>query len=649
MRSERRRRAVLIAVMLFAASACGGKSSSAPTTVPPPTSGATTSTTPPAPTTTSLTLGPGQTLHKVDATFQYGAFVVTIGDAVYDATAKTVALGVRFANIGDDWHDLLAQGTLSAGGVDSPLIYDTQSVPARTSVDTTVTASGFDTDPTAAGVLAWGRPDRDVPKVHLSDGSVDGGWLPTPFPLDAWGSIGKYSVHVTSGEIRSGFGAPDQQADPGQRVVRFTFDEWAAHQDPVNGFYPTEHLTLVGPDGTEISSDQSSDGVAPESWSAQAGHWIEFPVPASFSGNYRLMLTSLSSKGFSTFHPELLEKAPIEVVLPAVVSRKAAPTSVPEPDLSKLSTTAQATGTSPVQLTLTPQVLNVPGFAITPTTFSWDPTAKTATLSGTATVIEANDNVPAGAPPTTQSPSTTALSANGAVSAAGSLLDAPPQLDFAVVLQSAHHNFAGTITTPPTVDRGVTASLSIEFANVDRLDPTDLSIAMGSMHSTPSTLPLTARAAFAQYPPEPKSASVTAATVSAGVWSMHVVSYRLGRLLTAPSPAPGQLDLELTIDVTISPNAPPKALGLSFRPVAQVFMARSDGYLGQAVADGGLVQFQPGETHRERVLFHVPDSFTPGTLGVVLRGGDELADVTTDVFPETTFTAMLTGSSALRP
>jgi hypothetical protein len=625
-----RRRVAVIAAAVLVAAGCSGSSAKGAPVAPGPTA----TKAPPGPARTSppttQALRPGQTRHHVGAVFEYGSFLVTIGESVYDASTKTLALGVRYSNLGGQWHDFLAQGTVTDGSFQAPLLSNTGTVPARLFVDTTVTAEGFDHDPTATGTVTWGRPDRDTPIIHLADGHVDGGWLPTPVAIDTWGSQGKYTVHVTGAKVLSGFPATDVQADPGSRVLHLDFDEWAAHQDPVNGFYPVEHLTLQRPDGTTVETDQSSDGIAPVSWTALAGQWIEFPVAADPAGDYRLLLTSLSTKGMSTFHPELLEKASLSFTIPKVASAGAPTDPVPGPSVDLTALGAVPPAATALDLALTVNPINVPGFTFAPQHLHWDPAAKTAELTGAASLIEANDN-------------TAPADATSAPGAAASLLDAPPVFDFSVVLASQHRMYTGTIDPMDPIVAGKPAPVTIRFDLVDRLDAADVSLAMGSNHSNPSTLPLVPGGALPQYPPDPRDAAVTDPTVTAGVWSIHVVSYRVGRLLGSTPPPPGQLDLEFTVDVTIAPNAPPKALGLSFRPSVQVFLARSDGYLQQAIADGGLVQFQPGETHRERVLFHVPDAFRPGPMGVVLRGGDETADVTTDVFPETTFTAVLAG------
>jgi hypothetical protein len=107
------------------------------------------------------------------------------------------------------------------------------------------------------------------------------------------------------------------------------------------------------------------------------------------------------------------------------------------------------------------------------------------------------------------------------------------------------------------------------------------------------------------------------------------------------APPPGQLDLEVAFDVTASPDAVVRSLGLSFAPVRQLFRSGFDGYLQQAVADSGLVFYETGQTQRQTATFRVPDSFQPGTYGFALRGYDEVADVTVDSSVEVTFGAQL--------
>ncbi len=576
-----------------------------------------------------LALGPGQILHHLGAAYEYGGFLVRLGDAVYDETHKTLAVGVRYTNIGGEWHDALGQAELRDGDNTSALLTEPVTVPPGQSAEKTVTFPNLIRDPTATATLLWGRPDRTVTKVRLADGKVLAGWTPTPVKIDGWVRVGKYGVHVTGGRVLSGFLNLDAEADPSLRVLRLDFDEWAAAEDPVNGFYPVEHLSLKQPDGTVAQTDQSSDGIAPVSWTADAGHWIEFPIAAKAAGRYQLMLTSLSTKGFSTFHPELLERSALDFTLPEVAPSPLSPAEPPRPDLSVFASGAPVAPAKAFHLALHGSAVNVPGFLFQPTRIAWDPVAKTADLTGTATVLERRDSAPADT-----------STAPGAVAG---LLDTPPQFSFSALLGSAGQWYTGIVSGPTEVDPAKPAVVTIQFLRVDSLDPKDLALAIGSNHGSASTVPLTDGSAIGLYPPLPVEAKVTAPAVTAGEWTITMRSYRLGRLQTTLPPPPGRTELELTMDVTIAADAQAKALGLSFRPSVQVFLSRPDGYLQQAVGDGGLVQFGPGETHRESVVFHVPDSFRPGPLGVVLRGGDETVDVTTDAFPETTFKAVLAG------
>ena len=582
-----------------------------------------------SPATTVPRLGPGQVLHHIGATFEYGGFMVTIGNSVYDSSQKKLAVAVRYTNIGGQWHDSIPQAELRDAGTVSPLITEPVTVPPGQTAEKTVTFPTLSRDPSATGKLVWGRPDRTVTSVRLADGKLLAGWAPTAVKVDGWARIGKYGVHVTGGRLLSGFLDLDVEADPTMRVLRLDFDEWAAAQDPVNGFYPVEHLSLQRPDGTVTQTDQSSDGIAPVSWTASAGHWIEFPVAAKSAGRYQLLLTSLSTKGFSTFHSELLERAAFTFTLSEVKATSSPLVDAPEPDLAVFASIPTSQSSKAVDVTLHGSAVNVPGFLFQPSRLTWDPVAKTADLAGTATVLERDDTGPA-------DPSTPAGVAAG-------LLDTPPQFSFSALLVSRGHWYTGIISGPTQVERGKPARVTIRFLSVDAFDPRDLGLAIGSPHGAASTVPLTKGSALGLYPPLPLESKVNAPTVTAGPWSITVRSYRLGRLQTTLPPPPGRTELELTMDVTIATNAQPKALGLSFRPSVQVFLSRPDGYLQQAVGDGGFVAFQPGETHRQNVVFHVPDSFRPGPLGVVLRGGDETVDVTTDIFPETTFTAVLAG------
>ena len=573
---------------------------------------------PPAPTTTApIELAAGQVLHHIGTTFQYGAFLVTIGDAVYDKAEGTLFIGARFRNLSSQWAQPETAAALTTGGTEYPLFGVVVDVPPARSADVTITVESLPADPAPAGTIAWGRPDRDQPVIALAgNGAGKNLFRPTPLAVDTWAAIGKYGVHVTGAEVLAGALDLNLQADPGQRFLRLTFDEFAARLDPVNGFYPVEHLTLVRPDGETVEGTESSEGFATLSWTAAGGNWIEFPIPADPAGRYELLLSSLSPKGFSTLHPELVERVSAPFRLGALqVAKAVADPTTPRPTLTSL--TEVTPGAKAVDVPLDAGVLNVPGFTFTPERLQWDPAAANATVTGTAKYIQ------------TESDDTTGI------------LDTDPQFSFTTLLASGGQFTNCAPDEPPTVPRGRPVEVVLQCPSTYALDPNAVGLLMGPRSTQASSIPLGPKSPVPAYPPAPIDAKITAPKVTAGDWTVQLVSYRVGLLQSAVFATPGRRQLEVRMKITASPSARVSALGLSFTSGKQVFLAGADGYLTQPVADSGLVSYEPGATHEQSVTFSVPDSFTGGDIALVLRSNSEVGEIGFDRFTETTFVAHL--------
>ena len=586
-----------------------------------------------------IALEPGQVRHDLNVQFQFGSFQVTIGTAVYDPAQQSLIAGVRLRNRSGAWQFVSLTSTLRNGAVSLPLIGDTADVPPGAATDMTVSFEPVSADPfTDGSSWVWGSDTVDQTVISLSDGSIEGGELPRDLPVEAWGSLGKYAVHVTGAQLLSGSLAFNVPPDLGERVLRLTFDVYTAHQDPVNGFYPVEHLTLVWPDGSTVQGVASSDGFSPVSWTATGSNWIDFPVERDAAGSYQLLLSSLSPAAMGTLHPDLIERSPIPfTIAPSdlaapVAPRVAPPSATPEgqppvPDLA--GQTGQTTPTEPVDLELAVGPMTVPTMMFQPTHFRWNPATQVATLTGQASQLA--------------DPASNVTDPN--LDLTGGLLDITPQFQFTHALATAGRFYTGVATQVTDVPAGPPVPVTIEFRGVRTLDPDDLGVYIGSRSAAAASLPLTAGSPVIAYPPVPLSNTVTAPSATAGDWTVQLISYRVGMMLVTPPPA-GQRQLELTFDVSVSPTAQVKALGLAFHPSVQLFLANADGYLGQAVADPTVLIFDPGATHRQTVVFNVPDSFVPGTLGLVLRGADETLDVTVETFVETTFVATLESSDS---
>ncbi|GAA2355947.1 hypothetical protein Cme02nite_48900 [Catellatospora methionotrophica] len=562
---------------------------------------------------TAQALAPGQVRHEVGVTFQYGSLLATVGDAVYDQQRAEYLLAVRYRNIGDAWADsnVLASLRMATGAVPmtSPGM---PRIPPRAVAEVTYTAQAVSADPTTGGRVVFGGEQREQAAVAL-DGAPSAVFTPTAQPLDVWLRNGKYTVHVTRARVLAGsIGALNQQAEPGRRVLRLDFDLFAHRFDPVNGFFPQEHLLLVPPGGGEpIQALDTSAGVIPRSWTLFGGNWADFPVPAAYPGDYRLRLSSVSTKGFATFHPDKIVYATAGLTIGA-----GAPSDAPGPDLPTpvpvLGAQPSAAVPSGFDVAVTTGTVNVPGFAFTPRRLRYDPTARTATLDGEARYLT-SDNADSTSP-----------------------LYVPPQFTFNVALVDGGRYHPGSVTGGMTVATTGTTPVTLRFDAVDRLAPDSAALLVGPSNSMASSLPLGDASTVPPYPTAVATGPVTAPPIVAGDWTVQVTSYRLGLLSSVPAPAPGTRQLELRMTVTCSPAARARALGLVFRPAGMVFLLATGGYLTQLVADGGIGDFQPGQTQELSVLFSVPDSFTPARLGLTVRGVDEVADLFTDKFAETT-------------
>lgn len=441
-------------------------------------------------------------------------------------------------------------------------------------------------------------------------------WVPADVAVDVWGGIGRYAVHLTGGRVQAADLAGSRQNAPGERTLRLVFDTYALTMDPVNGFYPVEHLELVRPDGEQVEGSGSSDGFAPASWTVTTENWIEFPVDADVAGDYEIRLTSQSPKAMGSLHPELIEHATMSFTLPEVVSGEAPAADVPRPEADPVDD-ADPTGATdaptPVDLDVSGPVINVGGFTYAPRRLTWDPDEAEATITGDVAYVQTvTDEQP------------------------GGVLDVPPTFSFTTALASGTNLFTGTIADLPAVPDEGTVEVDLVFLGVTSLDPTDLGLYLGPRSGMVSSAGLTPASPVPLYPPLPTTAAIEAEPAVARDWSVTLTGYRTGFLQSSTSPSPGRLELEVFLTVTCGPAATDLSSGLAFRPSAQLFMATADGYLIAATRDSGTSAFAPGETKQLSVTFEVSDAFQPGDLGFVLRSNDEVTarqDIVETTFP----------------
>lgn len=615
------RRLAAIALAASLATGCSGGGDD-----PPPTSAAPPTTTP-APTTTSLALSAGQVLHPQGAQFQYGATMVTIGDLVYDPERASALVGVRLQNLAGVWVFPELATALQLDGTELFGTYRSVELPPGISFDTTIEFAGLPGDPSEGGQLLWGRPDRARPVVDLSSGALVDGGGPSDVAVEGWASIGRHAVHVTGAQLMPGSLGLNQQVQPGESVLRVGFDAFSAVQDPVNGFYPPEHLTLRRSDGSVVEAIASSDGYAPVSWTTVSGQWAEFVVSESALAS-ELLVSSISPKALGTLFPDKIER----VALPLDIDMESASTwqrasalgvaPVPSLDIWNGASEPAAPFTQPLDV----EGINVPGFWVDPTELSYDPSTATAELDVdvTSLVVPAQE-----------------IDTSTAAGQAAGLLDVDPIFSFTVALSSSGLLSSGSIIGDASVPAGETRSFTVSFGAVTALSADDAAVLIGARSSQASSIPLGPDSTVPRYPARPSQRAITADPATADHWTVQLVSYRLGLFSPDQPPPAGMRELEVMLDVTAATDAPVKALGLGFRGSVQLFMESPDGYLIQPVADNRYVTFEPGATHRLPVTFRVSERFEPGSYRFVLRGADETADVTTNVWTETSFVADL--------
>jgi hypothetical protein len=570
---------------------------------------------PGVPRTTTRVLNADQTAHAIGASFEYGAFLVTFGELVYDAKLQQASIGARYTNLGTHWSQPEPRGSLTVEGIEHPVSGSSVDIPPRRSADLTITVSSVATDPVVAhATLRFGAEDRNQPIVHLDDGTVEHGLLRTDIALDGWAHLGKYTVHLTGAHLQAGNRDNNIQAPKGERLLRLDVDEYNNRADRVNGFGPGEHLTLRRPDGSVAAATGTSDFFGPISWTVSSDVWVEIPVSEQPTGDYQLLLNSLSPLGFGALHPELIEHAPIAFSLGDLPAGIEPTDPLPTPDLTPPG--GPVTG-KPFDEPLDVGVMNVPGFLFEPVHLRWEPDKRTATLDGDATYLQIVTD-PATGP-----------------------LSAAVQFGFSAQLVSGRYAYTGVVVGNTVVPAGPPKRISIEFLSVTALDPDDVGVLIGPRNAQASSLPLGPTSSLATYPPNPEEQAIVAPPVVAGPWTVQLVSYRLGLIESLTPPPPGQRELEVTMDVTAAAGAEVGALGLSFVPAAQVFLSGADGYMTQAFGDSGFVPVTPGEKHRQSVTFHVPETFAAGRYGFVVRSREEAQNISGAPFIETTFGADL--------
>lgn len=575
-----------------------------------------TETTSPATSTTSSlpgrVLSSSQKSREVDATFQSGQFLITLGEVVHDAETERLYLGLRFQNLGDSWAAPGAEGTLRIGEADHHIFLGpATAVPPATSIDVTGEVRIADPD-SISGVLVWGRSDETSTTIELASGTADGFGRPRPLRLDAWGQIGRFSVHFTGGTLLAD-ALRSPRAPAGHHVIRLEFDEYTSTASPVNGFHPTEHLLLQWPDGTVVEPLSGTPGRAPMSWTASTGNNVEFAVPTEFTGHYQVLLASVGKHSLSNLHPDLVERVPIEFEISD--ETLGAPTFVPGMPLPQPRLPSDlAVANSFDEAVSTPEV-NISGFAFRATRLTWDQDESIAILEGEARLL-----------PPIQTARTDAI------------FSTPVHFAPRIALESNGRLYSGIGAVPPVMTLGTPQAVSYEFRFVDELDPRSANLFLGRDHMTPSILPLGPDSSYRLDPEVPEIRVISGPVVTVGNYVVEPVAYRFGLPRELDRPPAGMKALEVVVEVTAREVESPGAFGLGFDTRTQLFLTHRDGYLLQS-ANHEHVDLEDGGKARLGATFYVPAGWRPGTIVLTVRSVNEITAVTRLDWVEATFSA----------
>ncbi|HSJ26562.1 MAG TPA: hypothetical protein VLB67_00010 [Acidimicrobiia bacterium] len=591
-------------------SACDRNGDGATTTSTEPSAPADETTT----TTAERRLAPGQSAFEIDVVFQTGHFLVTVGEGVHDTTTGTLYLGLRFENLTDSWATPSAEGKLILGDTEHHVfLSSTMRIPPATSTDLTGEVRiGTATAPIEEGVLRWGRADETRTTIHLGTRAAEGFGAPLSLAVDAWGQIGKFTVHFNGGRLFAD-SLRGPRAPTGHHMMRLEFDEFTSAASPVNGFHPTEHFLLTWPDGTTVEPLGGSVGRAPMSWTSSIGNSVDFPVPPDPSGDYEILMASVGSHAFGLLHPDLVQRIsiPVSIDVPADHGPRrhdgVAPLPIP------LLPNPDRAPASPVDVALEGEV-NVSGFAFQVERLTWDPAATRATVTGNVRLL----------PPVRP--------------ADDSFLAIRPQFAPVVALGSDRRLFGGLVRPVPPVTLDTSVPVAFEFNFVDSLDLEDLTLFLGRDHMTPSILPLGPRSIYGIDPPVPIELPVTSPTITAGNYRVEIVGYRFGLPRELDRPPAGMKALEVVAVVTAVEVEATGPFGLGFDTRSQLFLTYPDGYLQQS-DNHEYVPLENGQTERVAATFYVPAGWEPGPMVVTVRSVDEIRAITVFEWVDVTFTA----------
>lgn len=569
------------------------------------------------PRSTSLDLRDGQRGSSATASFDYGAFAVTIGYAVYDESAQALFVGTRWENLSDGYATAPPSFQLvrlrTPDGHESPgdvMGFDQSAVPPGTSAEVTFVWRYLAADPLDEGELVIGALGARATTVALDGGHGENQLATREIAVDRWLEFGPHTVHLHSAMLGPGHLSDNTQADAAHRVLRLGFDVWISTPSRV-GWLPDQSLALRLPDGG-IVRPRLVPSVREMTWSAIEGSWAEFEVPDDAAGDYELLLfrrvpgvlgtpvvgNSVAGIPFTVDEareaPRSIEALPRTALEPRAGSARAAE---PAPDR---------------EIDVDAAPVNAAGWALTVTGGTLSPTNGRLVLAVEARHLGA-------------------ASEDGVFAVPPSLV-LPTALEFGARMTGAMLIINGTATER-------TAKASLEFWEV----PADLDLTTAVLH-----LGNNARIAFegGSAPVIPERLRAEAETATAGEFTVAVHDYRVG-YLTGTDLAPGLVELEVGYDLTSSSGASDQTT--FFNPTSQMFLSRRDGYVTVASPMDltGIQHLEVGMARRMTTTFVVPrQSLESGIVYLRVRSRDEMDFPRPKGWLETTIPVTLTGQAA---
>jgi len=571
----------------------------------------------------------------VDQQFAADHFVARIGVGIYDKAAKTVYLGISAQNVDEQEAGFDSTFTLSSGGVlaTGRLLQTRTKVPfGQTGSFTLASPKVADFDPATATLLLGDpkKPSRTIP-LHRDDSFASAADLPATWPLDLWANQGKYSFHFTQARLmieRFHTTAPTEKDFDGDRVLELVADAWTSGKDTFAGFTLDDHVELKRPDGRTALRKGSSGGVVPYSYSAFGPVTARFTVAPAVAGTYTLVVNGRSSGFTDNVHVNL---ATVEVPMTLAAPNWERPVQGPLPEpgrpvpavpASKPGTTST---TSPAAAGETRDI-DV-AFAEGGVSFRFDrlvtdPAKSTATLSGRAETIAVQPPPEKGLlatdHPGVETRGTVYLAWDGNW-AAGRLTSKPlvPWGGATVTL-----TFDLPFVPPKPGELDLRFSLdrsSVVFAPTAPKEGGFATVVVAPINPTAGLPPVTGATGVTPFP-------AGGAPITIGLWTVHLVSGRIGPVRVTYSVPADWVTVELTVEATLDASAKEA----DFLAAGNFFLTRPDGYLVLSMDTVRLDQsgtLAKGEKGTYVVNFDVPAAQLQPRMAMLVRSKDERSSV----------------------